>query len=286
MLLTIGQFAERTRLSPKALRIYDSLGLVVPSQVDTTSGYRLYDESQVEHARLVGMLRRVDMPLSTIADLVAQEGPTAATVLAEWWDRFQVRVAERRALVAYLQEYLRGEVPPVKDIGLRALPEREVVYINRHVAIDETEAFFAGAFPRLRAVGLPLEGIAGSPFVVYYREVSEDSDGPVELCRPVKLEKANKVEDLAAGLGLRVEASHEEAYVRLNRTEMSWPAMLPFCDALEQWAREHQRQPLGPLRQVLISDLRTAEPGTPACDLSLPLRWLHHVEGQGNRAGP
>ena len=36
--MTIGDFAERTRLSPKALRRYDQLGLVVPAQVDASSG--------------------------------------------------------------------------------------------------------------------------------------------------------------------------------------------------------------------------------------------------------
>ena len=56
-LMTIGEFAERTRLSPKALRLYDQLGLVVPARVDASSGYRLYSEDQVEAAP--GARRRV-----------------------------------------------------------------------------------------------------------------------------------------------------------------------------------------------------------------------------------
>jgi len=31
--ITIGEFAERTRLSPKALRLYGKLGLVVPARI-------------------------------------------------------------------------------------------------------------------------------------------------------------------------------------------------------------------------------------------------------------
>jgi hypothetical protein len=30
-----------------------------------------------------------------------------------------------------------------------------------------------------------MTGIAGCPFLVFYGEVSDDSDGPMELCRPV-----------------------------------------------------------------------------------------------------
>ena len=42
-LLTIGAFARASRLSPKALRLHDELGLLRPACVDPVSGYRLYD---------------------------------------------------------------------------------------------------------------------------------------------------------------------------------------------------------------------------------------------------
>ncbi len=45
-LMTIGAFAERTRLSAKALRLYDRLGLLVPARVDRANGYRLYGRSR------------------------------------------------------------------------------------------------------------------------------------------------------------------------------------------------------------------------------------------------
>ena len=39
-LLPIGRFARATRLSVKALRHYDELGLLRPAFVDPSSGYR------------------------------------------------------------------------------------------------------------------------------------------------------------------------------------------------------------------------------------------------------
>lgn len=41
-LLSIGEFSAACRLSPKALRLYDRLGLLRPAQVDAVSGYRWY----------------------------------------------------------------------------------------------------------------------------------------------------------------------------------------------------------------------------------------------------
>ena len=39
-LLSIGEFARLSRLSAKALRRYDQLGLLKPARVDPDSGYR------------------------------------------------------------------------------------------------------------------------------------------------------------------------------------------------------------------------------------------------------
>ena len=62
-LMSIGEFAVRSRLSQKALRLYDELGLLAPAQVDPDSGYRYYDPGQLEEARLVAALRQIGVPL-------------------------------------------------------------------------------------------------------------------------------------------------------------------------------------------------------------------------------
>ena len=61
--LTVGLMAGRTGLSPKALRHYDRIGLLRPASVDTDTGYRRYDPAQVAEARLVSLLRSVELPL-------------------------------------------------------------------------------------------------------------------------------------------------------------------------------------------------------------------------------
>jgi len=271
--MTIGEFASRARLSPKALRIYADLGLLVPAEVDPASGYRRYEESQLERARMVALLRRLDMPLADIAGVIDRAPADAEGTLARWWEQAEATMADRRALVAYIKSRLTGKQEPLmKDISVRAIPERKVASICRHVTLADAGAFFAEAFPRLRAVAPGMTGIEGVPFVVYYGEVSADSDGPVELCRPVATDTPEGAVAGSPDIQVRTEPAHEEAYVRLTAAEMSWPRMLPFADALERWGRDHDRRPAAPLRQVLFADLRTAGPGTQACDLSVPLR--------------
>jgi MerR HTH family regulatory protein len=68
-LLPIGRFAKATRLSVKALRHYDELGLLRPAFVDPSSGYRYYRPAQANQAEAIRVLRSVDMPLEEIAAL-------------------------------------------------------------------------------------------------------------------------------------------------------------------------------------------------------------------------
>jgi protein phosphatase len=111
-LLTIGAFARASRLSPKALRLYDSLGLLTPTHVDEVSGYRFYRPDQLERARLVAWLRRLGMPLARIrvvCDLAADAPDQAAVQIAAYWAETEAEVSSRRDLATHLISYLSGE---------------------------------------------------------------------------------------------------------------------------------------------------------------------------------
>src|SRR5215470_377028 len=70
-LLAIGDFARMTRLSIKALRLYDQLGLLQPLHVDPQTGYRYYGVEQLSSARMIRNMREMDMPLATVRQVLA-----------------------------------------------------------------------------------------------------------------------------------------------------------------------------------------------------------------------
>ena len=114
-LLTIGEFARLSRLSPKALRLYDELGLLRPYRVDEWSGYRYYAPSQLEQARLVGWLRRLGMPLAQIGAVVESPPAEAAGSVAAFLRVTEADFAERQRLAQFLISYLSE--------GATAMPE-------------------------------------------------------------------------------------------------------------------------------------------------------------------
>lgn len=66
-LIPIGQFSLMTRLTVRALRLYDKLGILVPAHVDPNSGYRYDATDQAGLAAKIGAFRAIDLPLTRSA---------------------------------------------------------------------------------------------------------------------------------------------------------------------------------------------------------------------------
>ena len=107
-LLTIGAFARAAELTPKALRLYDELGLLPPAAVDQSSGYRYYEPAQLTRARLVARLRQVGMPLADIQRVCAMPAADAAAAITAYWAEVEAGVAERSRLAGSLVDTLSG----------------------------------------------------------------------------------------------------------------------------------------------------------------------------------
>ena len=278
--MTIGEFAARSRLSPKALRRYDELGLLVPDRVDPASGYRWYRADQLGRARLVALLRHLDLPLTTIAEALDLPGEQGAAVVRGYWAEREQAVLAGRGVLAYVCGLLEG-LNPVEEpmetscqIATRSVPDRAVLSATRHVNLVEAGQVMGQLLGRMAASGPGLTGLGllGCPFLIYHGAVTADSDGPVELVRPMA--DLTQAEQAAATLGdvqARTDRAHDELLVRLTLPEVSWPALMPVLDALEARARSLDRRPSGPARQVMIADWRTVGPSQIACELVLPL---------------
>ena len=68
-LLTIGQAATATRLSPKAIRLYESKGLL-PRAERTDAGYRLFDEEDIAVLRFIRQAKALGLHLREVQDIL------------------------------------------------------------------------------------------------------------------------------------------------------------------------------------------------------------------------
>ncbi len=121
--IPIGRFAQLAGFTVRALRHYESQGLLLPARVDRESGYRYYRSEQLHDALRVRLLRALEMPLPEVVE-VMRDPESSASIEALRVHR--VRVAERLAdvakLLARLDEWLDG-APQELDDAVAALDE-------------------------------------------------------------------------------------------------------------------------------------------------------------------
>jgi DNA-binding transcriptional MerR regulator len=266
--LTIGEFARRSMLSPKALRLYERQGLLVPAEVDPANRYRRYRQSQLADARLIARLRRLDMPLAVVAEVMAAPPDRRSDLLVMWWDDMERRLAGKRELLVHLLIALSGKERSfdMYEILERDTPEYLVLTEQRHTTVHGLTAWFDDCMPRLHGLAERAGGIAGPAFIVYHGEVNEESDGPVEVCVPVAPERRG---DVAAPT--RVEPAHREAYTRIRKSQVAFPQILDAYEAVEQWTAKNNRQISAAPREVYFADFVSAGPDDEVCDIAFPI---------------
>jgi DNA-binding transcriptional MerR regulator len=267
--MTSGEFSRRSLLSIKALRLYDRLGLLRPASIGA-NGYRRYHEDQLLTARLIVMLRRLDMPLPEVARVVSASGPDAAALIDAYWASAEQRFAAQRQIVAVLRPGVAASSQGVRalPVGQRDVPAQTVLTEQRHVYVGEL-TWIRDAAARLGARAALCGGVVGERFVIFHGTVTIDSDGPVEVCLPVSHPPADP-----ADAACRVEPAHREAFIHVTRANFDVPAIWSVYDQLERWVTAEGRRRTGAPREVYRHDADSVATDARAdqriCDVAVP----------------
>ena len=216
-LLSIGAFAQATRLSPKALRLYDELGLLPPAFVDPDSGYRFYDPAQLERARLVAWLRRLGMPLARIRIVCDLDPAQAAGEVAAYWAQVEADTASRRDLAAFLIATLSGRKTTMPGAPALAIHYAARTDIGRVREANQDSAY-AGS--RLLAVadGMGVGGARASAAVIDALKPLDDALPAGDLLNA--LEQA--VEQASATVGSLADTGQGHGQTGTTVTAMLW----------------------------------------------------------------
>jgi DNA-binding transcriptional MerR regulator len=271
--LSTGEFARRSRLSSKALRIYEQMGLLRPAEVDPSNGYRRYRRDQLATARLIAMLRGVGMSLAEIEELLVDlvHGPElAGRRLDAHLHELEERHTSRRSLVRHIHAILRKEERPMFTIHTRHVPDRRVMSIQRRLRASETDGFVREA-KQVFAEHLADTPATGPFSLIFHGIVDQDSDGPLEatLGCPDQVGPTDVI-------GIRTEPEHDEAYTTITKREWEYPAILAAYDAVagspEATARPGSRLSC---REVYLAEPDAISDGDLICDVAFPLGGRH-----------
>lgn len=182
MLLKIGEFARLGSVSPRTLRHYEDVGLLIPARVDPLTGYRAYDPEQLARLNRIVALKDLGLSLAQVAGLL--DGVTAEQLygmLALRRMQLQDEIDDQRAQLARVEARLhlieREGTVTTQDIVRKHVPATQVVAIGGPVnqivneelipVLNRAEQLFDTLAIRR------LLGGSGNPFVTYYTEDPE-----------------------------------------------------------------------------------------------------------------
>ncbi len=237
-------------LSPKALRLYDANGLLVPARVDARTGYRAYAPEQVARGRTIALLRRLDMPLATIADVLDAAPDRARDVLLAWWSGRQATlVAQRDALHAAALQLGAGPEPTPAHrppaVAERRSPPRRLATAAATVDQEDLVARFTADLLGVRA-HLDAHGATwGAEYwVVYHEPPGPGVAGRIETCVPYA-----GTADPSERVTLRVEPGRTELVVPVPPRDCRYPQILAYTGTVAAAARARGGA-TGPPREV------------------------------------
>lgn len=188
-MFSIGEFSKITGLTIKTLRFYHERGILIPSCVDEQTGYRYYDDSRVETARIVSHLRDLDFSLSDIA-LILEGHHDDADILGfieEHQHGLQAKIGRLNDIVQSLNQVITTEKEAraamqastfdVAEKRLDALLIAGVRMKGQYRKCGQGFGKIGKAFGRY---------ICGKPMLLIYDKEYKEDDADFEACMPIR----------------------------------------------------------------------------------------------------
>jgi effector-binding domain-containing protein len=265
-LVPIGRFSQLTRLTVKALRLYDELELLRPVQVDPDTGYRYYSMAQTQAARRIRLLRSIEMPLEEIRAVIATRDLAAERDLLERHEqRLVERIKEYQRHLALLHTLMSAKGEAVSyEIKLKEASPQPIASILLHTKQQDLGRVLPPTIDRLFAhLANASQTPAGAPVAIYHSFTEEgvDVEVGVPVSHPVSGEGDIKASELPGG---SVACTlHVGPYDDLSAVH----------DAVYNWTREHGHEVVGPPREAYLTNPRDIQdPAQHQTEVAWPVR--------------
>lgn len=266
-LVPIGRFSRMSRLSIKALRLYDEQGLLRPEWVDPSSGYRYYRLAQANQAEAIRILRNVDMPLDDIRALLSEDDPEyTSKSLAKHRETLEARLADQERMLRFLEHLIdRGGALMPYDVTTREVPAQTVASLITHTTFARIGDAIAGGFAAVvGAMGAAAVEPSGMPFIVFHDVIDEQTDGRVEICVPVPPGKDGVDGDVVwkeVPGGTVAFTTHRGRYEEVG----------PAYHTVAGWIQDHGHQITGAPREIYLNDPQTVAPEDLLTEVQFPI---------------
>lgn len=245
-MFSIGEFSKITGLTIKTLRFYHERGVLIPAQVEAGSGYRYYDQRNIDVARTITGLRDFGFSLDDVIEILRNHNDEADILkhLEKQKLLLRDRMARDRATVSNIDQIIQKETEarnmikqPTFEIEVKELTPLLVAGIRITGRYEDCSRVFGKLG---RTLG---RHIAGLPLCLYYDQEYRKDDADFEPCLPVrKMIKAEGADVRKLKGGTAITLVHQGPYTELGRS----------YERLIQHAKDRGSKVLMPSREVYL----------------------------------
>ena len=141
-MFTVGEFSKICQVTIKTLHYYDRIGLLQPSKVDKFTGYRYYDNTQLDKMLLIQRLKRYGFSLEEIAQLMeCTEAELLLAKLRRQQHKLQQQMQSTQLIINELDAHLQSiertgnimEYQKNYEIKLLETPNRAVLTCRQNM---------------------------------------------------------------------------------------------------------------------------------------------------------
>ena len=250
-MIRIGDFSRLGRVTVKALRHYDEIGLLKPVRVDEFTGYRYYSAGQITRLSRIIALKEMGLSLDEIARLLKDD-----VSIAHILDLVQIkqteikqRLSEESERLTRVEEWLKqvekeGKMPDY-EVVLKKVEPQKVLSIRKVIkSYDKMGELFSTLGPYVFQAGAQM---IGPPISLYHDKEFKESDVDVEVAFPIAAAVQTSGEFKCYDLpGYETVASviHKGSFQGVSGA----------YNALTQWIEANGYQPAGPNREIYFTD--------------------------------
>jgi len=270
--IPITRFSIITRITPKALRYYDQLGLLVPAAKDTLTGYRYYTADQLERGVMVKTLCSLGLSLEEVTSYLDAETRRDKDIMQALMEKHLFRIRGEIARLQRIEVLLeQSDMEIVKMVlsepVIKDVPALRVVSKRDKGSYGETIGRLIGELCEMLFQPVNQKNLVkmtGPCMAIYHDQEYKERDADIEVAIPItgriEVDEGMEVKNLPPARVLAVV--HKGSYETLHLTYKK----------VYDYMMKNRMEFAGPGRELYLSDPCKTTPEELLTEIQLPIK--------------
>ncbi len=262
-LMPIGRFSKSCRLTIKALRHYDEIGLLKPAFIEPETGYRYYTQHQAKTAVLINMLRSLDIAIPTIEKLLAADESELPSLLELEQTRILKELNWKQNILQSIKRISqKGALIPY-EIAIRTEPSYVVARLSCTSTLDRLIEDGGRVIYQLHGILQKTGRDFEDPVMCINRDPDKQGNVVIDGCIGVKqpYPELDDAEIIDIPGGNVAWLTHKGSYDELGLA----------YNSLFAWSQEHGYQQRDAMREIYKNNPSEVEEGELITEVILPI---------------